>query len=301
MNLYCYFFKQSFKIKRKSNQKNDNENDPKYKLTLAFQNLNEINQKMLPESRENVYVIDLTENNLNGSNDLRFLLEFPNLNTLILDKNLIQSNIRLPLMEKLSTLWVNHNKIDNLSVFIQNITETCPNLKYLSMINNKAAPSYFNGGSLIEYNDYRLYVISKLKNLTLLDDKEVTPEERTQSLSLYGKTRSTTIRKNSSIHENKKKNSKNQQNPITTKKLYDQKPSQKIQQLPEQDECFNILPEILNMENEQKNESINLEKEEPDHSTLTPLLQELESLPELPSLNSSIELLEIPDLPQISN
>ena len=54
------------------------------------------------------------------------------------------------------------------------------------MINNKAAPSYFNGGSLVEYNDYRLYVISKLTKLQMLDHKIITPEERVQSQAVYG-------------------------------------------------------------------------------------------------------------------
>ena len=54
------------------------------------------------------------------------------------------------------------------------------------MINNKAAPSYFNGGSLVEYNDYRLYVISKLNKLQMMDHKVITPEERVQSQAVYG-------------------------------------------------------------------------------------------------------------------
>ena len=62
----------------------------------------------------------------------------------------------------------------------------CPNLRYLSMLNNKAAPSYFNGGSLIEYNDFRLYVISRLKKLENIDANEITTEERMQSQAIYG-------------------------------------------------------------------------------------------------------------------
>lgn len=62
----------------------------------------------------------------------------------------------------------------------------CPNLTYLSMMNNKAAPSYFNGGSLVEYNDYRLYVISKLKKLENIDANEITAEEKMQSQAIYG-------------------------------------------------------------------------------------------------------------------
>ena len=38
---------------------------------------------------------------------------------------------------------------------VGNITSNFPNIKYLSMMKNAAAPSYFNGGSKQEYQDYR--------------------------------------------------------------------------------------------------------------------------------------------------
>ena len=153
---------------------------------MAFKNLNQIDVKLFPQNPETIKTLDLTENNLTGANDLRFLFEFPNLTTLILDKNQIGSKFIIPPMPLLTTLWVNHNKIENLVVFIENLQMFCPNLKYLSMMNNKAAPSYFNGGSFVEYNDYRLYVLSKLGNLQLIDHKEITPEERMQSQAIYG-------------------------------------------------------------------------------------------------------------------
>lgn len=112
---------------------------------------------MIPNNPEKIRILDLTENHFTGSTDLRFLFSFTNLKTLILDKNLIQSNIKLPYMPTLETLWLNHNKIENLSIFIDNLEQSCPNLVYLSMINNKAAPSYFNGGSLTEYNGLMIF------------------------------------------------------------------------------------------------------------------------------------------------
>jgi hypothetical protein len=178
----------NFFFERKDS-KTEVESDESFKLSFAFQNLVAYDDRLLPFEnyrKETVLILDLTENNFTGLNDLKFLFDFSNLKTLILDKNQIQSNIRMPYMPNLSTLWVNHNKIENLSIFVENIAMSCPSLVYLSMMNNKAAPSYFNGGSLAEYNDYRFYTMSKLVNLKMLDDKEITPEERVQSKAIYG-------------------------------------------------------------------------------------------------------------------
>jgi hypothetical protein len=85
----------------------------------------------------------------------------------------------------LHTLWINHNQIMNLSVFIQALTTHCPQLKYLSMMNNPAAPSFFNGGSYKQYVDYRHYVISQLPHLIMLDDRQVSLEERQDAERIY--------------------------------------------------------------------------------------------------------------------
>lgn len=173
-------------------------------MSFAFQNLSEISRDMLStKSIQLIRILDLTENNFNGKSDLRFLFEFPNLKTLILDKNQIESHIKLPFLGNLQTLWVNHNRIENLAIFLQNIVDSCPNLTYLSMINNKAAPSYFNGGSLNEHQDYRLYVISKVPKLTMLDSKEISAEERAKAKTIYGNL--ALIRKNSTNANNVKK------------------------------------------------------------------------------------------------
>jgi len=163
---------------------NESDKNDEKKLSFAFQNLNEMDLKLLPDNPSSISVLDLTENNFTGAIDLRFLSDFINLHTLILDKNQIQSNFIIPFLDKLTTLWVNHNQIENLSVFIENLQKYCPNLVYLSMMNNKAAPSYFNGGSLVEYNDYKMYVISKLTSLQMIDHKEITAEERIQSQAI---------------------------------------------------------------------------------------------------------------------
>lgn len=148
MKIPSFFLSEKAK-NQKGSSKDEDEN---FKLSYAFQNLSEISEKMLPKGVETVRIVDLTENNFAGSSDLRFLFSFTSLKTLILDKNQIHSNLKLPYMPSLETLWVNHNKIENLTIFVENLVQSCPNLVYLSMIDNKAAPSYFNGGSLAEHN-----------------------------------------------------------------------------------------------------------------------------------------------------
>lgn len=90
--------------------------------------------------------------------DLKSLRGFTKLNTVILDHNLLSARSTFPALDTVQILWVNHNQITNLSLFIETISCSYPNLRYLSMINNKAAPSYFNGGTYTSYSDYR-YVL----------------------------------------------------------------------------------------------------------------------------------------------
>jgi hypothetical protein len=144
--------------------------------------LDSIPDRLLPPDKHLTEYFDLTENKLD---DLRFLIDFPNLQTLIVDKNQINSNVKIPHLDMLHTLWINHNQITNLSVFIQTLNTHCPQLKYLSMMNNPAAPSFFNGGSYKQYVDYRHYVISQLPRLIMLDDRQVSLEERQEAERIY--------------------------------------------------------------------------------------------------------------------
>ena len=77
------------------------------------------------------------------------------MHTLILDSNLLTSHTVFPPLPRLEILWVNDNKITNLALFIEGISSIYPNLKYLSMMKNDAAPSYFNGGTKTDYEEYR--------------------------------------------------------------------------------------------------------------------------------------------------
>ncbi|TMS01908.1 Leucine-rich repeat-containing protein 72 [Larimichthys crocea] len=88
-------------------------------------------------------------------------------------------------MPSITTVCINKNKINNLPVFVEEIRRKFPNMKILSMMNNEAAPSYFNGGSLTQYTDYRQYVISQIPGLEILDDTEVLEKERAQARKTY--------------------------------------------------------------------------------------------------------------------
>ncbi|KAL6490566.1 hypothetical protein MHYP_G00009110 [Metynnis hypsauchen] len=88
-------------------------------------------------------------------------------------------------MPSLTTLWINKNKISNLPIIVEEIRCKFPNIKILSMMNNEAAPSYFNGGSLTQYIDYRQYVISQIPSLEVLDDTEVQEKERELARKTY--------------------------------------------------------------------------------------------------------------------
>ena len=87
--------------------------------------------------------------------------------SLILDNNKLTSHAVFPPLTKLQILWVNKNNISNLSVFMESVATNFPELKQLCMMNNPAAPSYFNGGSKQEYLDYRYTLVERQGNMLL--------------------------------------------------------------------------------------------------------------------------------------
>ncbi|XP_045184903.2 leucine-rich melanocyte differentiation-associated protein-like [Mercenaria mercenaria] len=149
---------------------------------IAYRDLTELPQDLIERTAKYVEELDLTANRIS---DLRFLIEYQSLKSLVLDHNFVTSHVKIADMPSLHTLWVNHNRIDNLSVFISTLAKKCPNLKYLSMMNNKAAPSYFNNGTFQQYIDYRYFVISRLPKLEVLDDKKIDRTERSEAERIY--------------------------------------------------------------------------------------------------------------------
>jgi len=177
--------------------------DPE-RISLAYRDLTELPEDWISKLGD-ITLLDLSHNNLS---DFHFLQDITNLNTLILDNNNLTNHVKFPIMESLHTLWVNQNKITNLSAFIETVAKCFPNLKYFSMMNNEAAPSYFNGGTYHQYKDYRCYVISHLPSLLVLDDHTITAEEREEARKVYGNRRvSVSSKKPSRKHKEKRKKS----------------------------------------------------------------------------------------------
>ncbi|XP_033839405.1 leucine-rich repeat-containing protein 72 [Periophthalmus magnuspinnatus] len=160
---------------------------PNYQwLSFAYQSLTEIPYDSILMQTETLEVLDLSYNLLQDPYWNPALLgHLEKLSTLILDCNNYTSHVKFPYMDTLTTLCINKNKINNLPVFVEEVRKKFPNIKILSMMNNEAAPSYFNGGSLTQYKDYRLYVISQIPGLEILDDTEVMEKERIQARKTY--------------------------------------------------------------------------------------------------------------------
>uniref|UniRef100_A0A3P8T6J6 Uncharacterized protein n=1 Tax=Amphiprion percula TaxID=161767 RepID=A0A3P8T6J6_AMPPE len=152
-------------------------------LSFAYQGLTEIPYETILTQTDTLEVLDLSYNLLDENPALLGRLE--KLSTLILDCNRYTSHVKFPFMPSVTTLCINKNKINNLPVFVEEVRRKFPSIKILSMMNNEAAPSYFNGGSLTQYIDYRQYVISQIPGLEILDDTEVLEKERVQARKTY--------------------------------------------------------------------------------------------------------------------
>ncbi|MCJ8731624.1 hypothetical protein PDJAM_G00201620 [Pangasius djambal] len=160
------------------------------RLSFAYQSLLEIPYDAILKQRDTLEVLDLSYNLLDEyplihKRSPALLAELDKLSTLILDGNNYSTHVKFPYMPSLTTLWINKNKISNLPIIVEEIRCKFPNIKILSMMNNEAAPSYFNGGSLTQYIDYRQYVISQIPSLEVLDDTEVQETERAQARKTY--------------------------------------------------------------------------------------------------------------------
>lgn len=140
------------------------------------------------QSMSRAWFIQVLLQSLIFSRSLISLRQFDQLHTVILDHNALDEHFCFPgKFPAIKLLSVNGNKIANLSVFVNRMSQDLPNLTFLSMMKNDAAPSYFNGGTKSQNEDYRSYVISHFPKLRNLDGWPILDGEREQAYRLYGK------------------------------------------------------------------------------------------------------------------
>jgi len=150
------------------------------RLTLAYQRLSIIPAELVSKFQHSVRELDLSSNLIS---DLMPLEGFNSLTTLILDSNSITSTTYFPHLPNLQTVTVNRNNVSNLVLFVDRLVASCPNLRYLSMLNNEACPNLVNPEQYQAYRRARRYVIHRLPHLKFLDSTPVTEEERNFALN----------------------------------------------------------------------------------------------------------------------
>eukprot|EP00771_Trimastix_marina_P002902 gnl/Trimastix_PCT/4075.p1 GENE.gnl/Trimastix_PCT/4075~~gnl/Trimastix_PCT/4075.p1 ORF type:complete len:195 (+),score=33.41 gnl/Trimastix_PCT/4075:26-586(+) len=156
---------------------------PQARLSLAYRNLDTLTYPVIRKFTKTTKELDLSYNRLS---EISLVSAFEHLTALVLDGNRITSHTNFPTMPHLNTLCVNRNAITNLALFIDKIKVACPNIQYLSMLNNEACPNYFNGGTPKQYHDYRMYVIAHLPTLNMLDSTPISEEEQAEARQAYG-------------------------------------------------------------------------------------------------------------------
>ncbi|XP_064390531.1 leucine-rich melanocyte differentiation-associated protein-like [Halichondria panicea] len=126
--------------------------------------------------------LDVSYNRLNTLDGLD---QFTLLEELVLDNNLLtdESLRRLPKLPRLKTLTANKNKITDTEQLLGILVKNTPNLRYLSLLGNHACPNELLGDDHDDkdYQRYRYYVLYKLPQLTFLDSRPVSSEERKEA------------------------------------------------------------------------------------------------------------------------
>ncbi|XP_059802530.1 leucine-rich melanocyte differentiation-associated protein isoform X3 [Hypanus sabinus] len=114
---------------------------------------------------------------------LEGLEEFVCLEELILDNNLLRSDLQLPRLPHLHTLMINKNQISELDSLLDHLAEVVPLLKYLSLLGNEACPNELVSldNDENDYQRYRYFVLHKLPNLKFLDTRRVTRKEQQEA------------------------------------------------------------------------------------------------------------------------
>ncbi|BES87887.1 chromosome 10 open reading frame 11 [Nesidiocoris tenuis] len=151
-----------------------------HRLVYVSQNASYIPPTLYRHHGTKVTGLDLSDNALTHLNGLE---KFTRLEELILDRNQLDDSLVLPTMNKLHTIFINNNKITNLELFLAKLKRNAPNVKYLSMLGNKACPTPWAhvDNDEDDYTRYRCYVLHCLPGLTFLDSSAVTPAEKEEA------------------------------------------------------------------------------------------------------------------------
>uniref|UniRef100_T1J5B4 U2A'/phosphoprotein 32 family A C-terminal domain-containing protein n=1 Tax=Strigamia maritima TaxID=126957 RepID=T1J5B4_STRMM len=135
----------------------------------------------IPEKLANSYGgttrrLDLSYNFISNLDGLE---KFVHLEDLILDNNQLDDSITFTPNPFLHTLSLNKNKISDLDGLLSKISNSFPNLRYLSLMGNLACPHQLSGADKDDddYQRYRYYVIYKLQKLKFLDFMPVKSRE----------------------------------------------------------------------------------------------------------------------------
>ncbi|KAG1692024.1 Leucine-rich melanocyte differentiation-associated protein [Nymphon striatum] len=124
--------------------------------------------------------LDLSYNKINSLDGLE---RFAILEELILDNNEINDQVTFPINHQLTTLSLNKNKLKNLDLLLDKLTECYPNLTYISLLGNEACPNLLSGPENDEddYQRYRYFLIFRMPKLKFLDSTPVKNKERVEA------------------------------------------------------------------------------------------------------------------------
>ncbi|XP_053201570.1 leucine-rich melanocyte differentiation-associated protein-like [Panonychus citri] len=108
---------------------------------------------------------------------------FINLEELILDNNDLDDSVNFPYNNRLTTLSLNKNKLVNLEKLLNKLLISFPNLRFLSLLGNRACPDQLSNAEDDEkdYYRYKLFVLSKLPRLKFLDSSVLTKTEKREA------------------------------------------------------------------------------------------------------------------------
>lgn len=168
-------------------------------LSCAGQDLEAIPPELAREYGSRIRRLDMSSNQLKSLENLE---GFERIQELILDDNLIDDNCSFPAIAQLATLSLNKNRITDIERLIGRVSVSYPQLRFLSLLGNRACPNELVSGDEDDYRRYRcvagpaclpapvpaptrpprrLFVIARLPKLRFLDSRSVTAEERAEA------------------------------------------------------------------------------------------------------------------------